>query len=215
MIRRPPRSTLFPYTTLFRSVCAVAVRVNPAPAFENLDERLQLQVPARRYHVLLAARRARAVLVPVALVVARAGEGVADGLFDAHARRRVARLQAGYVEVRALRVLAERELDAGRSARDGEVRRRMSPLELDGRAQAPDCVARAVQKERGRRASGELSVDVYGGRVEYVLRARHRGDGLCALVDRAVHHRVRVRVDDTGEDELARAVYDARARGRV
>src|SRR3712207_8650454 len=26
MIRRPPRSTLFPYTTLFRSVAAVAVR---------------------------------------------------------------------------------------------------------------------------------------------------------------------------------------------
>src|SRR2546430_10393121 len=24
MIRRPPRSTLFPYTTLFRSLCAVA-----------------------------------------------------------------------------------------------------------------------------------------------------------------------------------------------
>src|SRR3712207_7643979 len=33
MIRRPPRSTLFPYTTLFRSVTAVAddaVVVNPA-----------------------------------------------------------------------------------------------------------------------------------------------------------------------------------------
>src|SRR5256885_12469255 len=26
MIRRPPRSTLFPYTTLFRSVCLVACR---------------------------------------------------------------------------------------------------------------------------------------------------------------------------------------------
>src|SRR5438094_7456783 len=28
MIRRPPRSTLFPYTTLFRSRCAVARRVD-------------------------------------------------------------------------------------------------------------------------------------------------------------------------------------------
>src|SRR2546427_5573592 len=27
MIRRPPRSTLFPYTTLFRSPCSVAARV--------------------------------------------------------------------------------------------------------------------------------------------------------------------------------------------
>src|SRR2546429_3139937 len=31
MIRRPPRSTLFPYTTLFRSVVACGVRVHPAP----------------------------------------------------------------------------------------------------------------------------------------------------------------------------------------
>src|SRR2546430_11168231 len=31
MIRRPPRSTLFPYTTLFRSVAAVAQR--PVPVY--------------------------------------------------------------------------------------------------------------------------------------------------------------------------------------
>src|SRR2546421_9260602 len=36
MIRRPPRSTLFPYTTLFRSVAGVAFRqVDPA----GLEER--------------------------------------------------------------------------------------------------------------------------------------------------------------------------------
>src|SRR2546429_1596582 len=29
MIRRPPRSTLFPYTTLFRSIGAEAVRTGP------------------------------------------------------------------------------------------------------------------------------------------------------------------------------------------
>src|SRR5258708_20742408 len=36
MIRRPPRSTLFPYTTLFRSPPdrhAAAVRTQPVPAF--------------------------------------------------------------------------------------------------------------------------------------------------------------------------------------
>src|SRR3712207_7803870 len=32
MIRRPPRSTLFPYTTLFRSARAVAVRVGDGDA---------------------------------------------------------------------------------------------------------------------------------------------------------------------------------------
>src|SRR5687768_18165271 len=31
MIRRPPRSTLFPYTTLFRSDAARRVRVRPGP----------------------------------------------------------------------------------------------------------------------------------------------------------------------------------------
>src|ERR1051325_2211389 len=39
MIRRPPRSTLFPYTTLFRSVAdrqpAPAVRADPAPRPED------------------------------------------------------------------------------------------------------------------------------------------------------------------------------------
>src|SRR5258705_13048401 len=32
MIRRPPRSTLFPYTTLFRSVGGAGRRGQPAPA---------------------------------------------------------------------------------------------------------------------------------------------------------------------------------------
>src|SRR2546426_5004409 len=32
MIRRPPRSTLFPYTTLFRSLPPVAWRCHPVPS---------------------------------------------------------------------------------------------------------------------------------------------------------------------------------------
>src|SRR5256885_9326619 len=35
MIRRPPRSTLFPYTTLFRSLVAVMVLVAGAPLFAD------------------------------------------------------------------------------------------------------------------------------------------------------------------------------------
>src|SRR3989442_4462583 len=35
MIRRPPRSTLFPYTTLFRSVEARALRLAPAPEIDH------------------------------------------------------------------------------------------------------------------------------------------------------------------------------------
>src|SRR5438067_3027326 len=35
MIRRPPRSTLFPYTTLFRSHCAAAVRGPDRPDLQG------------------------------------------------------------------------------------------------------------------------------------------------------------------------------------
>src|ERR1039457_7304463 len=38
MIRRPPRSTLFPYTTLFRSEC------------RGFETRLPLQIPFRAWH---------------------------------------------------------------------------------------------------------------------------------------------------------------------
>src|SRR2546429_4723020 len=34
MIRRPPRSTLFPYTTLFRSWLAINLHLTPLPAFD-------------------------------------------------------------------------------------------------------------------------------------------------------------------------------------
>src|SRR5256885_9621351 len=37
MIRRPPRSTLFPYTTLFRSVAAEARRAQPHRGREETD----------------------------------------------------------------------------------------------------------------------------------------------------------------------------------
>src|SRR5689334_24241492 len=38
MIRRPPRSTLFPYTTLFRSCCALAASVSAVLATSSADE---------------------------------------------------------------------------------------------------------------------------------------------------------------------------------
>src|SRR2546430_8930328 len=50
MIRRPPRSTLFPYTTLFRSACALRSRHNacsaadpvPAPTKKRRSEETRL-----------------------------------------------------------------------------------------------------------------------------------------------------------------------------
>src|SRR5258708_13041717 len=40
MIRRPPRSTLFPYTTLFRSLAAIDARLQVDPL-----QRLRIRVP--------------------------------------------------------------------------------------------------------------------------------------------------------------------------
>src|SRR3712207_8842768 len=54
MIRRPPRSTLFPYTTLFRSHVAVAgtgvVGADPLPAgsAQELVDRLTRSLPKER-----------------------------------------------------------------------------------------------------------------------------------------------------------------------
>src|SRR3712207_7454122 len=55
MIRRPPRSTLFPYTTLFRSR-----RVNDGPLIVQSDKTLLLEVD----HEL--ARECRAAIAPFA-----------------------------------------------------------------------------------------------------------------------------------------------------
>src|SRR5438874_5534438 len=46
MIRRPPRSTLFPYTTLFRSKPRAAIL--GAAMGRHLDERLALRAPRDR-----------------------------------------------------------------------------------------------------------------------------------------------------------------------
>src|SRR5258708_16774150 len=44
MIRRPPRSTLFPYTTLFRSLCRPARGQGGHVGLQNLAQFVELQV---------------------------------------------------------------------------------------------------------------------------------------------------------------------------
>src|SRR3712207_8705242 len=58
MIRRPPRSTLFPYTTLFRSWDRRLVSDHVAPALVPNTERdaLRMQVLATEHWSLLATR---------------------------------------------------------------------------------------------------------------------------------------------------------------
>src|SRR5258708_17115449 len=50
MIRRPPRSTLFPYTTLFRSRAAIPGHPPPGPTWCTVRQ------PAHRYGLVAAAR---------------------------------------------------------------------------------------------------------------------------------------------------------------
>src|SRR5256885_11295464 len=53
MIRRPPRSTLFPYTTLFRSLLRVTIR---ADAGRRPAERMERAVRIDRVELRVAAR---------------------------------------------------------------------------------------------------------------------------------------------------------------
>src|SRR5438046_7800813 len=65
MIRRPPRSTLFPYTTLFRSHRApeqlLALLLEQPRALTTLAERLQRRQALQRVEQLGAERRVGAV----------------------------------------------------------------------------------------------------------------------------------------------------------
>src|SRR2546426_8924735 len=64
MIRRPPRSTLFPYTTLFRSGIAIGAAINglrPVITHQRLDFALlsmdQVVNNAAKWHFMFGGRR--------------------------------------------------------------------------------------------------------------------------------------------------------------
>src|SRR5258708_37895278 len=61
MIRRPPRSTLFPYTTLFRSPCGLrlepAARLGPAHAVEHRSRVAGVHAVAARAALAIAGRQ--------------------------------------------------------------------------------------------------------------------------------------------------------------
>src|SRR3712207_6940020 len=57
MIRRPPRSTLFPYTTLFRSAVTdhdEGAKVKPATALDDLCDAADLDDPVLKLRPVLA-----------------------------------------------------------------------------------------------------------------------------------------------------------------
>src|SRR2546430_11784625 len=72
MIRRPPRSTLFPYTTLFRSDRGIDLRKNPGRAQARAPGRLLdrdlVRTPAGQHLVAVGRDLARDVEEPAVVV---------------------------------------------------------------------------------------------------------------------------------------------------
>src|SRR3712207_7975892 len=89
MIRRPPRSTLFPYTTLFRSPAQVREPVRHATAHVRLE---------RGVDVLVVGVRARELVV---LRIAAAGEEEPRAVVGrgAHVDRKSTRLNSSHANI--------------------------------------------------------------------------------------------------------------------
>src|SRR5256885_13321081 len=57
MIRRPPRSTLFPYTTLFRSICSLTLCTFLPRQRTTMSDTLQFVVDCMRFKLRVAKPR--------------------------------------------------------------------------------------------------------------------------------------------------------------
>src|SRR3712207_316167 len=108
MIRRPPRSTLFPYTTLFRSMKGVALEIDSevpsavaaeaAPAREKFAAFVELTKPRITFLIVLTS----------AAGFCLGSEGVVDYRALAHALFGIALLSSG---IATLNQFMERDLD--------------------------------------------------------------------------------------------------------
>src|SRR2546426_6707490 len=128
MIRRPPRSTLFPYTTLFRSVAEVVDVVGVAAPFPQLDQVAddRDEVLFREDRVVLRDRELESLIDLVAahpsqVVALGMEEQPLEGLAGGLEVRRLTRPQQRVDLLQRLglgprRVLEQRVLDEGRLA---------------------------------------------------------------------------------------------------
>src|SRR3712207_7971096 len=90
MIRRPPRSTLFPYTTLFRSVAPEAIR-NPMS--------LPVRVFAPRSSAVLAVPGTVLTAEVVEAIHARQMEGLTESEFGDTPDRKSTRLNSSHANI--------------------------------------------------------------------------------------------------------------------
>src|SRR5688572_31582324 len=97
MIRRPPRSTLFPYTTLFRSQCALhgGVQRLGAAVLPILHVELEATQHAEADHGRRREHRDVGVLDGGELLVQRAGNGASAQALD----RKSTRLNSSHSQI--------------------------------------------------------------------------------------------------------------------
>src|SRR3989442_10462096 len=89
MIRRPPRSTLFPYTTLFRSLC-----VTPLPESEQLVKGVAAP-SAKKFTSPVGKGAVATVSVTVAVQLA----ALPTGTEGSHTDRKSTRLNSSHVRI--------------------------------------------------------------------------------------------------------------------
>ena len=116
MIRRPPRSTLFPYTTLFRSICACAAIWSPENIVQDSIEQIRQQVGDDE--VLLGLSGGVDSSVVAALLHKAIGDKltcvfVDNGLLRLHEGDQVMAAFAEHMGVRVIRVDAEQRFLSG------------------------------------------------------------------------------------------------------
>ena len=141
-------------------VFTVAVRVHVAFPFQYFDQRIQTQVTARRNEIFFSAGSSLVVVIPFAFVIARFGEGGANGFFHAHARRGIALFLAADTEVGTLGIFAESKLDARHCAFERQSRGWGAPAQLDHHGLSADGVRGTVQDVSNGHSAGEITINI-------------------------------------------------------
>src|SRR3712207_9183873 len=94
MIRRPPRSTLFPYTTLFRSLACAARAGGPASAAERRKQRARVFARIASPLRLLLRRGGRVLLARLARVALDLELGHAEAALELRSEEHTSELQS-------------------------------------------------------------------------------------------------------------------------
>src|SRR6185295_15517960 len=107
---------------------------------------------------------------------------------DSHTRVWITTRDARLIwPARLLDVFAERELDPRHRSRKQELAGRTSILDLHDCVQSTNRIRRTVQEVESRHTARKLTIKIDVGRIQYILRVDHRGDGECAFVNRVEH----------------------------